>query len=65
MTGKLYLIPVPISPEDIAWVLPLAVQQRIAEICYFIVEHPKTARQFLKQLNCKYPLQELKNADTE
>ena len=60
MTGKLYLIPVQISPEDIAWVLPLAVQQRIAEICYFIVEHPKTARQFLKQLNCKYPLQELK-----
>lgn len=59
MTGKLYLIPAPISAEDIAWVLPLAVQERIAEISHFIVEHPKTARQFLKQLNCKYPLQEL------
>ncbi len=59
MTGKLYLIPAPISPEDIAWVLPLAVQQRIAEISFFIVEHPKTARQFLKQINSKYSLQEL------
>ena len=60
MTGKLYLIPAPISAEDIAWVLPLAVQQRITEISHFIVEHPKTTRQFLKQLDCKYPLQELK-----
>lgn len=59
MTGKLYLIPAPISTEDLAWVVPLAVQQRIAEISHFIVEHPKTARQFLKQLNCKYSLQEL------
>lgn len=59
MTGKLYLIPAPISSEDIAWVLPSAVQQHIAEIAYFIVEHPKTARQFLKQINSKYALQEL------
>lgn len=59
MTGKLYLIPAPISSEDIARVLPSAVQQRIAEIFYFIVEHPKTARQFLKQINSKYALQEL------
>nr|MBA3756107.1 SAM-dependent methyltransferase [Nitrosomonas sp.] len=60
MIGKLYLIPAPISEEDIAWVLPLAVQQHITEISHFVVEHPKTARQFLKQLDCKYPLQELK-----
>ncbi len=59
MTGKLYLIPAPISSEDIAWVLPSAVQQRIAEIAYFVVEHPKTARQFLRQMNSKYALQEL------
>lgn len=59
MTGKLYLIPAPISSEDIARVLPSAVQQRIAEIFYFIVEHPKTARQFLKQIDSKYALQEL------
>jgi len=60
MTGKLYLIPTPISQESIAWVMPSAVQQCIAEISYYIVEHPKTARQFLKQINSKYPLQELK-----
>ncbi len=59
MTGKLYLIPAPISQTDIAWVLPVAVQQCVAEISHFIVEHPKTARQFLKQLHCKCPLQEL------
>lgn len=59
MTGKLYLVPAPISETDIAWVLPAAVQQCVAGISHFIVEHPKTARQFLKQLNCKYPLQEL------
>lgn len=60
MTGKLYLIPTPISQETIAWVMPLAVQQCVAEISHYIVEHPKTARQFLKQINSKYPLQELK-----
>jgi 16S rRNA (cytidine1402-2'-O)-methyltransferase len=59
MTGKLFLIPAPISLEDIAWVVPLAVQQQIAKISHFIVEHPKTARQFLKQLPGKYSLQEL------
>lgn len=59
MTGKLYLIPTPISQENMAWVLPAAVQQCIAELSYFIVEHPKTARQFLKQLNGKVPLQDL------
>lgn len=60
MTGKLYLIPTPISQETIAWVIPLAVQQCVAEISHYIVEHPKTARQFLKQINSRYPLQELK-----
>ncbi|MBS0424825.1 MAG: SAM-dependent methyltransferase [Proteobacteria bacterium] len=59
MAGKLYLIPTPISPENIDWVLPAAVQHCIAELSYFIAEHPKTARQFLKQLNCKQPLQAL------
>lgn len=59
MTGKLYLIPTPISQENMAWALPAAVQQCIEKLSYFIVEHPKTARQFLKQLNCKLPLQDL------
>jgi len=59
MTGKLYLIPTPISPADIAWVVPQLVQQRIGELQHFIVEHPKTARQFLKQINSQYVLQSL------
>lgn len=59
MPGKLYLIPTPISSEIISWALPAAVQQCAAEITHFIVEHPKTARHFLKQLNCKHSLQEI------
>lgn len=59
MAGTLYLIPSPISQENIAWVLPAAVQQCVAGLSHFIVEHPKTARQFLKQIGCKQPLQAL------
>lgn len=59
MTGTLYLIPAPISEEDISAVLPSEVQQKIAEISCFIVERPKTARQFLKHINLQHSLQEL------
>jgi len=59
MAGTLYLIPSPISQENIAWVLPAAVQQCVAGLSHFIAEHPKTARQFLKQIGCKRPLQTL------
>jgi len=59
MTGKLYLIPTPISPTDIAWVIPQLVQQRVGAIQHFVVEHPKTARQFLKKINSQYALQSL------
>lgn len=59
MTGKLYLIPTPIGAETIVWAIPAAVQQVVATISYFIVEHPKTARQFLKQLNYEQPLQSI------
>ena len=59
MAGTLYLIPSPISQDNIAWVLPAAVQQCVAGLSHFIVEHPKTARQFLKQIGCEQPLQAL------
>lgn len=59
MVGTLYLIPTPLSKEDINWVTPDAVQQRVANIAHYIVEHPKTARQFLKQVGCKLPLQQI------
>ena len=55
--GKLYLIPIPISSRELDWVIPSAVQTSIADISHFIVEHPKTARQFLKQINTVLPLQ--------
>lgn len=59
MVGTLYLIPTPLSNEPVHYVMPDAVLQRVAEIAHFIVEHPKTARFFLKQTGCKLPLQQL------
>ena len=58
--GTLYLIPAPLGPGDITWVIPAAVRQCIAGLGHFIVEHPKTARQFLKQIGCALPLQEIR-----
>ena len=56
-TGILYLIPAPLGLGDIAWAIPPAVRQCIAGLGHFIVEHPKTARQFLKQVGCILPIQ--------
>ena len=57
--GTLYLIPAPLGPGDIAWTIPSAVRQCIAGLSHFIVEHPKTARQFLKQVGCALPIQKI------
>lgn len=57
--GKLFLIPAPLGDSALAEIIPINVQQRIASLKYFIVEHPKTARQFLKQIGCVQPLQEI------
>jgi len=59
VTGKLYLIPTPISDSDMNWVIPASVRASVQVLSCFIVEHPKTARQFLKQIACKVPLQEI------
>ena len=58
--GTLYLIPTPLGDNDIAWVIPAAVRQCIAGLGDYIVEHPKTARQFLKQVGCILPLQKIR-----
>jgi 16S rRNA (cytidine1402-2'-O)-methyltransferase len=58
--GTLYLIPAPLGEGDISWMLPVGVQQRLASLEQFIVEHPKTARHFLKQVGCLQPLQRIK-----
>ena len=59
-SGTLYLIPTPLGADDIAWTTPAAVRQCAAGLGHYIVEHPKTARQFLKQIGCILPLQEIR-----
>ncbi|SEP15752.1 SAM-dependent methyltransferase [Nitrosovibrio sp. Nv6] len=58
-SGILYLIPAPLGKGDIAWTIPAAVRQCVARLDRYIVEHPKTARQFLKQIDCILPLQRI------
>jgi 16S rRNA (cytidine1402-2'-O)-methyltransferase len=58
--GILYLIPAPLGLGDIIWAIPPAVRQCVAGLGHFIVEHPKTARQFLKQIGCALPIQTIK-----
>ena len=58
-SGTLYLIPSPLGAGDLTWTIPPAVRQCIAELDHYIVEHPKTARQFLKQVGSALPLQQI------
>ncbi|SFI65521.1 SAM-dependent methyltransferase [Nitrosomonas sp. Nm34] len=57
--GTLFLIPAPLGEAEFADIIPANVQQRITCLKYFIVEHPKTARYFLKQVEGMRPLQEI------
>lgn len=59
MIGTLYLIPSPLGDSELPTILPQAVMARIAQLDAFIVEHPKTARHFLKLVGTNTPLQEL------
>ena len=58
-TGTLYLIPAPLGAGDIGWTMPPAVRECMVKLDHYIVEHPKTARQFLKQVGCALPLQQI------
>ena len=58
-TGTLYLIPVPLGESALDTILPQHVRHIAAQLDTFIVEHPKTARAFLKQVETKIPLQQL------
>lgn len=49
-TGKLYLIPCPLGDTPPLEVLPLSVRKAVEEIDYYIVEHEKDARRFIKNL---------------
>ncbi len=59
MAGTLYLIPTPLGDTPLERVLPAETRRVAAGLDTFIVEHPKTARAFLKQLPTATPLQQL------
>lgn len=49
--GKLYLIPCPLGDVPPLAVLPASVQTTIEKIDYYIVEHQKNARRFIKSIS--------------
>ena len=59
MAGTLYLIPTPLGDTSLDRVLPAETRRVAAGLDTFVVEHPKTARAFLKQLPTATPLQQL------
>ena len=58
-TGTLYLIPAPLGDSALDAILPLEVRSIAARLDTFVVEHAKTARAFLKQIETQTPLQQL------
>ena len=60
MTGKIYLIPVPLGDESLpAEILPAASLAVLRELKEFIVENEKSARAFLKKAGTGIPMPEL------
>lgn len=57
--GTLYLIPTPLGDTPLDRVLPEETRRVAAGLSTFVVEHPKTARAFLKQVGTTLPLQQL------
>lgn len=55
--GRLFLIPSPLGEGELNWIIPDHVKQCIANLTHFVVEHPKTARYFLKQIGLQRPIQ--------
>ena len=57
--GTLFLIPTTLGESALGAVIPQEVQQRVRALDYFVAEHPKTARAYLKQVGTTKPLQDL------
>lgn len=57
--GTLYLIPCTLGDTPAEQVLPQHVIDVARRLKYFVVEHPKTARQFLSALKPEQPIQTL------
>ncbi|HMB61532.1 MAG TPA: SAM-dependent methyltransferase, partial [Eudoraea sp.] len=49
--GSLFLIPSTLGDNEPLEVLPISIKRAIEEINYFIVEHEKTARRFIKKIS--------------
>jgi len=71
-TGTLYLIPCTLGETPAQHVLPQHVIEIARKLTHFVVEHPKTSRQFLSALKPEHPIQSLNfatlnehTADTE
>ena len=58
-SAKLYLIPSTLGDVEPLASIPAAVYERINEIDDYLVENEKSARQYLKRLGIKKPLQQI------
>lgn len=58
-TGTLYLIPTTLGESPLPSVIPEQVRRIASSLTVFVAENPKTARQYLKQLEIATPLQDV------
>jgi len=63
MSGTLYLIPCPLGDTPAELVLPAHTISVARQLRHFVVEHPKSARQFLSALKPKTPIQAMHFAE--
>lgn len=56
MSGTLYLIPGPLGGDTLTDILPAAVIGRVRSLDYFIAEHPRSARAFIKLSEPPHPI---------
>jgi 16S rRNA (cytidine1402-2'-O)-methyltransferase len=55
-SGKLYIVPIPISENTLTKVLPDFNHTIVKELRFFVVEKIKTARQFLREMDRTFPI---------
>jgi len=60
MKGKLYLIPLPLAEDCLAWTIPAEVAPLAKGLKHFIVESEKVSRRYLKKLDRSINIDELK-----
>lgn len=59
MSGKLYLIPTPLTVMEDTSMIPVSTMEAVRSIDFFIAERAKTARQFIKACQHPRPQQEI------